>query len=34
MINMEFHEAIEVFRKFEDGLDEADEEWIARHRKP
>jgi hypothetical protein len=33
MIDREFYEAIEIFTKFEGGLDEADKEWIARHRK-
>jgi hypothetical protein len=33
MINREFHEAIEIFTKFEDGLDKSDKDWVARHRK-
>jgi hypothetical protein len=33
MINREFYEAIETFEKFEDGLDDTDKEWVARHRK-
>jgi hypothetical protein len=33
MINREFHEAIETFKIFEGGLDEADKEWIGRRQK-